>query len=328
MTNQRTNNYYELQLSAILVALLLNLLLIIFIFCLYQQDRSTAPLITQNFDHEDIMITIQPDIPVPPEPDHSLSPITTQQEEEVWVQTMARQSNFSAQGPQDFIEPEDVTTDNDQKEEDHHNLENALSESGSVSPAILVDEAIGEPNVDQMASIAVIEVATVLIPKVEEKITPAKLKKSVSRKITKKKTLPSVATMAQGFLDQIKENGTSAVTMLSKHHGIPSQMQLQHERYLEKLFWLLQKTFRNNEDKIPPANKNRTMDIYFELYKSGMLKKIDIRGTSDKNTQFDTAVLLLFKETSLGFPPVPRALTRDPYEMTVRIEFSPFAQMR
>ena len=66
MIENQTDNQYELQLSAILVALLLNTLFFLFIFCLYQQERSAAPFISPSFDaHEDIMITIQPDAPTP-----------------------------------------------------------------------------------------------------------------------------------------------------------------------------------------------------------------------------------------------------------------------
>jgi hypothetical protein len=325
MIENQTDNQYELQLSAILVALLLNTLFFLFIFCLYQQERSAAPFISPSFDaHEDIMITIQPDAPTPPEP--ALSP-PVPKEEEPWVQTTARQSHF-AENPQEFMQAQESIADVDQQKSVHHNLDDAITENDSPAQATQADEIINEPDVNQAAALAAMETIATSVPKIEEKITPAKPKKSAVRKVVQQKTLPSVAAMAQGFLEQIKENGTSAITMLSKNQGVPSQMQLQHERYLEKLFWHLQKTFRNNENKIPRITNNRTMNIHFALDKNGMLKQINVMGTSDNNIQFDNAIVLLFKEASQGFPPVPRALPHEPYEMTVRIEFGNYAHMR
>jgi hypothetical protein len=137
-------------------------------------------------------------------------------------------------------------------------------------------------------------------------------------KATANKSKPPItlAELTQGFLHQRKEqSGTYGISMMGMKRGIPSEEQMKYERYLQKLSWCIQNSFRINSHKQPaPANVTEP-HIFFSLNRDGILQQLSIKKSSG-NMYVDQYILSIFRDASTSFPPVPSYLTDDPFSIT------------
>ncbi len=140
--------------------------------------------------------------------------------------------------------------------------------------------------------------------------------------ITKK--MVSMANLARGFLDNIKNEGTSAITMIGgKEGGRITSEQLKVERYVQRLNWYLQNSFRINRDRYRKQHPSTTAEVYLSLERNGRIKDVHILRTSG-DPLLDDHTLYVFKDAGSSFPPVPHYLTQEPFTITYVVEYSVF----
>ena len=140
--------------------------------------------------------------------------------------------------------------------------------------------------------------------------------------ITKK--MVSMANLARGFLDNIKNEGTSAITMIGgKEGGRITTEQLKVERYVQRLNWYLQNSFRINRDRYRKQHPSTTAEVYLSLERNGRIKDVRILRTSG-DPLLDDHTLYVFKDAGSSFPPVPHYLTQEPFTITYVVEYSVF----
>ncbi|MDZ4149939.1 energy transducer TonB [Methylicorpusculum sp.] len=140
--------------------------------------------------------------------------------------------------------------------------------------------------------------------------------------ITKK--MVSMASLARGFLDNIKNEGPHAVTMIGgKEGGKITTEQLKMERYVQRLNWYLQNSFRINRERYRKQHPSTTAEVYLVLERNGHIKDVRILRTSG-DPLLDDHTLFVFKDAGSSFPPVPQYLPQDPFTITYVVEYSVF----
>lgn len=103
----------------------------------------------------------------------------------------------------------------------------------------------------------------------------------------------SLAQLTQGFLNHVRDEGKHAIHMLGKKNGTPSDEQIKHERYLEKLGWCLQNSFNIHNNRFPrSATDETTVHILLSLNKDGTMKLCNVAKTSG-NIQLDQFTLFV-----------------------------------
>lgn len=150
-----------------------------------------------------------------------------------------------------------------------------------------------------------------------------KTDKKIRAKVApKNKETLTLAKLSQGFLDHMKERGNNTLTMLGKEGAQPSAQQLKHERYLQKLNWCLQHSFKIHQQKLPPATpQDLKVELYFALNKNGSIRHLKLVKSSGYQA-IDTFVSFIFQDASSSFPPVPEHLPHDPYSMVYVININ------
>jgi outer membrane biosynthesis protein TonB len=112
----------------------------------------------------------------------------------------------------------------------------------------------------------------------------------------------TLAQLAQGFLTYAEqERGAGFVEVRSEHQGMPSPEQLKHERYMQKIFWWIQKTYTIHGRPPNIATQNSWFMI---LNRDGSISTLHLMVPSSSPT-LDRNVEEMIKEASSSFPPVP-----------------------
>jgi len=161
-------------------------------------------------------------------------------------------------------------------------------------------------------------------------ITPPKQPKQQPIPPTKQPPPPSppqqkpltLAQLTKGFLEHIKKEGKDRTTMIGQKGGTPTAEQLKHERYIEKLSWCLQNSFKINKDKFPATEPVKTtVKVFLALNQNGTVKELGIVESSG-NRLLDQFTHYIFRDASSSFPPVPQYLPHNPYKIIYIIEIN------
>lgn len=246
---------------------------------------------------------------------------------ERWAATKARASQFGA--PVIFVNEPNITPQT--TSEENKNEEHQTQEQPSQKIEIETKKINPEPT-------SVTKHTTPQeLPK-QQKTDPKKLQKKLAQKIQlshklkqikqarktqprqpiKEKTL-TLAQLTQGFLDHLKNEGRHNVEMRGKK-GMPTAEQLKHERYIEKLSWCLQNSFKINREKCPTLNPIQTdVEVLLELNNNGSIKNVRVVKSSGSR-MLDQFTLFIFRDASTSFPPVPHYLPHNPYHIVYMIE--------
>ena len=160
-------------------------------------------------------------------------------------------------------------------------------------------------------------------------ITPPKQLKQQPAQPTKQPRPPSpqqkpltLAQLTKGFLEHIKDEGKDRITTIGQEGGTPTAEQLKHERYIEKLSWCLQNSFKINRDKFPVTEPVKTaVKVYLALNQNGTVKELGIVESSG-NRLLDQFTQYIFRDASSSFPPVPQYLPHNPYKIIYIIEIN------
>lgn len=132
----------------------------------------------------------------------------------------------------------------------------------------------------------------------------------------------TLAQLTKGFLEHIKEEGKDRITMIGQEGRTPTAEQLKHERYIEKLSWCLQNSFKINRDKFPVTEPVKTaVKVYLALNQNGTVKELGIVESSG-NRLLDQFTQYIFRDASSSFPPVPQYLPHNPYKIIYIIEIN------
>jgi hypothetical protein len=138
--------------------------------------------------------------------------------------------------------------------------------------------------------------------------------------ITKK--MVSMTDLARGFLDNIKNEGTHAVTMIGgKEGGKVTTEQLKVERYVQRLNWCLQNSFRIHRNRYRQYHPATTAEVYLVLERTGRIKEVRILRSSG-DPLLDDHTLFVFNDAGTAFPSVPQYLPQDPFAITYIVEYS------
>lgn len=236
---------------------------------------------------------------------------------EEWVETKARQNNFGA--PVMF---QDVPNEEEQPEQE----EVPTPEVQPVTETVPEKVTPEEKNVSFQELTQQTAAPSPKKPPIEKKAAPQKKPSQTTPRPTRqpatKKPPLSLAQLTQGFLNHVKDEGTHAIHMLGKKTGIPSDEQIKHERYLQKISWCLQNSFNINNDRFP-ASSNTQADVHIQLAlnRDGTMKHCNVAKTSG-NIHLDKFTLFVFNDASTSFPPVPQYLPYDPFTVTYIISLN------
>ena len=247
------------------------------------------------------------------------------QKKDEWVETKSRASNFGA--PVFF------------KDTPEQKIEQSPEQIVAAPQEDLLDLEL-EPQVHTNAVLKhneVVESNNTALQPAQASPTPSVKKRAPRKKRTQTKQSPpqnpfaapqpnaqkpplSLAQLTQGFLNHIKDEGKYSVSMLGNKSGLPSAQQMQYERYLQKLEWCVENSFRINRSRSPlmAIKKDVTIHVLLALHQDGTIKQLAVAQPSG-NTQLDTYTLFIFQDASSSFPPVPHAL--NPFSIVCIVPF-------
>ncbi len=151
----------------------------------------------------------------------------------------------------------------------------------------------------------------------EQKLVKTQQPKPQMRPQAPKQTL-SLADLTRGFLDQIKDEGSNTIKMEGDPNKMPTDEQLKHERYLQKIQWCLQNTFKIYREKAPRVAENTEVKVYLEIQQDGHIHELQIAQSSG-NTSFDQFMMFAFKEASPSFPPLPGFIKKTPFQIVYTV---------
>jgi len=138
----------------------------------------------------------------------------------------------------------------------------------------------------------------------------------------------TLTQLTKGFLEHIKDEGKNRITTIGQKGQNPTAEQLKHERYVEKISWCLQNSFKINNDKFPTSKSVQTIvKVYLALNQNGTVKELKIVESSG-NRLLDQFVHYIFRDASSSFPPVPHYFPHSPYTITYIIEINPILNTR
>jgi hypothetical protein len=141
---------------------------------------------------------------------------------------------------------------------------------------------------------------------------------------TPSKHKPSELTLAaigRGFIEQSKYDGTHNVTMLGKKGGAISAEQLKIERYVERLSWCLQNSFKLLRNTIDPhISGEAEVQVYLQLDRSGTIQELKLLSGSGSSI-LDQHTLAVFKDAGTSFPPVPTYIKASPFAISFHVDY-------
>ena len=265
--------------------------------------------------------------------DKENEPKQDNQHKEQWVETKARKNNFGAPvifqdipNEQKIIEQEETTAPEQPLQETLKKIQDIKEPENKPFQNIRPDKADPEEK-----NVSLQKLQQKSIPNSKQSLpqkkptpspqktikTPHQIKKNNNQPQTVAKKPPlSLAQLTQGFLNHVKDEGTHAIHMLGKKTGIPSDEQIKHERYLQKISWCLQNSFNINNDRFPRSvTSAANLHIQLSLNRDGSMKNCNVVKTSG-NLHIDKFTLFVFNDASSSFPPVPQYLPYDPFSVT------------
>ena len=244
---------------------------------------------------------------------------------ERWAATKARASQFGA--PVIFVDEPNITpqtASEENKSEENKTQEQSLqeieTEKTDPEPTTVAKHiAPQESPKQQKTDLKKLQKKLAKKMQLSHKLKQIKqARKTQPRQPTKEKKL-TLAQLTQGFLDHLKNEGRHNVEMRGKR-GMPTAEQLKHERYIEKLSWCLQNSFKINREKCPASKAIQTnAEVLLELNNNGSIKNLRMIKSSG-NRMLDQFTLFIFRDASTSFPPVPHYLPHNPYHIVYIIE--------
>jgi len=144
-----------------------------------------------------------------------------------------------------------------------------------------------------------------------------------SRPVSLQQKPLTLAQLTKGFLEHMKDKGNHRITTIGQEGRTTTAEQLKHERYVEKVSWCLQNSFKINSNKFPTTESVKAIvKVYLALNQNGTVKELKIIKSSGDRL-LDQFVHYIFRDASSSFPPVPHYFSHNPYAITYIIEIHP-----
>ena len=129
----------------------------------------------------------------------------------------------------------------------------------------------------------------------------------------------TLADITKGFIHQLKNEGNNTIKVDGDSNKLPTDEQLKHERYIQRLVWCLQNSLKIHHKYIQNVQNATDPEVFMVLSEKGKLEDVRIVRTS-KNQELDLFMLFVFKDASSAFPPVPKYLNKKGYRIVFRID--------
>lgn len=128
--------------------------------------------------------------------------------------------------------------------------------------------------------------------------------------------------ISKGFLDYSEQQGGNFIQYTAAIEGAPTEKQLQHERYIKKIFDCIENTMKIKSNTLmfyKPVDPSQVLivTINIMLNNDGKVDDVSIAQPSGY-PEFDRFMLSMLTYSSSAFPPVPNYLSKDKYYMPVR----------
>lgn len=153
---------------------------------------------------------------------------------------------------------------------------------------------------------------------------PVKPKKKILRRYKPEAPIEknnfNLNQLAQGFLDYVRGTGNAGVEIRANREGIPTDEQLKHERYWQKIAWWMQKTSKIYQDQL------KKMPVYTQtawqmlLNRDGSIAYLTLVQPSGMPT-LDKLLHTIIHEASSSFPPVPAYFLGSHYKLNFVLFF-------
>lgn len=131
------------------------------------------------------------------------------------------------------------------------------------------------------------------------------------QKLRNRRRRLTMADLVSGFMRHLKDPGDAAFDVESDKIGNPTETQLKHERFIQKIFSCLQVSARFVGMQ-PPTKEEMRLGVAIVLDRNGRLKQAEIVQTSG-NPALDEYALQVIRQAANSFPPVPTYLEGNPY---------------
>jgi outer membrane biosynthesis protein TonB len=131
----------------------------------------------------------------------------------------------------------------------------------------------------------------------------------------------TLADLTRRFLDHSADaDGTSTVSIIGDKSKLPTEDQLKHERYIEKLTACIHNSCSMNRHKQPHMeNVGGSLEIFMALNQNGSIQTVELIRSSGSH-HIDAFFMHVFKDAASSFPPVPHYLPHNPYKIAYLIE--------
>lgn len=136
------------------------------------------------------------------------------------------------------------------------------------------------------------------------------VKKTAPAQQTKKETSPpkkiTLADITRGFLNQVRNDGNSTIAMAGKKGRMPTEQQIIYQRFLEKLHWQLQNSFKIHKHSLSLYESVKgVIEIRISLNPATTDQDV-VLVRSSGSAIFDQFMLFIIKDARGSFPPLPK----------------------
>lgn len=157
--------------------------------------------------------------------------------------------------------------------------------------------------------------------KSEETSLPQKIKKKrvmPRQKVPPQKRPISFADLAQGFIENIKNEGNDWLERQGDPNKRPDQEDLKKISYMQKIIWYMQNEWKIEQDKIEhQITTNLIVTVLITIKQDGHLASVKIVHPSG-NAVYDQFMIDGIKRAS-PYPPVPRYLNTSAFDLELSI---------
>ena len=150
-------------------------------------------------------------------------------------------------------------------------------------------------------------------------LKPEYLKKPTATKIGTDAQKMSLAQIAQNFSHYAQNENRRTATAISNIKGLPTDEQLAHENYMNKIAHQFIESSKRYREKAPRITGNLSRIIVgISLNRDGTIHDL-ILIESSGSPALDQFVFFLFRDASSSYPPVPKSFPQDPYTFSILI---------
>lgn len=250
-----------------------------------------------------------------------------------WVETKTRSEQYGADVifsdmPDDEITPYHAEHSEDEAQKNTTATPSPQPEaSENESPTQNTQQQIINETIDTQQAPTALKIITStitppVIPSQQQKravqssFLQKKPQNSQSKPLIMPKKMPTLAQITRGVLNYAQEGGSHSVSMLGKKNGIPSDKQLQYERYLQKINLCINNSFHINKYNTPDFHQSAyASTLFISFNRDGSLRYVRLQESCG-DPRWDAFWIHILRDADGSFPSVPRYLPHDPLDVS------------